>query len=652
MFDSLLIANRGEIACRIARTARELGVRVIAVYSDADRLAPHVRLADEAVRLGPAPALESYLNTDALLEAIELTGAQAVHPGYGFFSENADFADAVAAAGAVFVGPPAAAIRAMGSKIEAKRLVAAAGAPVVPGYNGDDQGDAVLSAEAERIGYPLLIKASAGGGGKGMRLVDRADQFLPALSAARREAAAAFADDRVLLERYLTAPKHIEVQVMFDSHGHGVHLFERDCSVQRRHQKVIEEAPAPGLSAETRAALGEAALTAAQAIDYVGAGTVEFIAEGDDFFFMEMNTRLQVEHPVTEAITGVDLVEAQLRVASGEPLAFGQDDLAIHGHAVEARVYAENPAKRFLPSTGELRLVSFPADVRVDSGVETGGAVTMHYDPMIAKVIAHAQTRQAALHKLDRALAASAVVGVSQNIGFLRRVLTASAFVRGGYTTHLIEDEGDALAVPVDPQTETAALLSEFAAAQGASPVDPWARPDGFAPNLPSRPFTAALAGPGGGVEATLSVDRSGSLTLVRDDITSEVSGLVAEGICLHAIIDGQALRAVVLRDARGLDVVIDGVSARFDRVDPLAAAASLSPGAGAGRVRAPMPGQVISVEVAVGDSVVAGQVIAVVEAMKMEHPVVAPRAGRIKALNCAVGARVDDGFEMAVLAD
>ncbi len=443
MFKRLLIANRGEIACRIMRTARRLGIETVAVYSDADRDALHVRQADHSVRIGEAPARDSYLRIDALVAAVTKSGADAVHPGYGFLAENADFAAACSDV-CTFVGPSADAIRAMGSKIEAKRIVAAAGAPVVPGYQLD-QDPAEARRSGSRIGYPLLIKASAGGGGKGMRVVRSPQEFANALSGARRESKAAFGDDAVLLERYLAAPKHIEVQILADSYGRTLYLFERDCSVQRRHQKVIEEAPAPTITPGQRISMGEAAVKAAAAIGYEGAGTIEFITEGDAYYFMEMNTRLQVEHPITEAILGLDLVEWQLRIAAGERLPFAQGDLAIRGHAVEARVYAENPRRKFLPSTGRLVHVGFPDEVRVDTGVESGAEVTMHYDPMIAKIIAHADTRDAAIDRLDRALADCEIAGVEHNVAFLRNILGDAVFRGGEYDTGLIESRGHAL---------------------------------------------------------------------------------------------------------------------------------------------------------------------------------------------------------------
>ncbi|HEY6597904.1 MAG TPA: biotin carboxylase N-terminal domain-containing protein, partial [Pseudomonadales bacterium] len=460
MFKRLLIANRGEIACRIMRTARRLGIETVAVYSDADRDALHVRSADHSVRIGEAPARDSYLRIDALVAAVKKSGADAIHPGYGFLAENADFAAACAGA-CTFVGPSADAIRAMGSKIEAKRIVSEAGAPVVPGYQLD-QDPTKLADAARTIGYPLLIKASAGGGGKGMRIVRTPQEFANALSGARRESKAAFGDDAVLLERYLTAPKHIEVQILADSFGRTLYLFERDCSVQRRHQKVIEEAPAPTMTAHQRVGMGEAAVKAAAAIGYEGAGTIEFITEGDEYYFMEMNTRLQVEHPITEAILGLDLVEWQLRIADGERLPFAQEDLAIRGHAVEARVYAENPRRKFLPSTGRLVHVGFPVGVRVDTGVESGAEVTMHYDPMIAKVIAHADTRDAAIDRLNRALADCEIAGVEHNVAFLRNILGDAGFRSGRYDTGLIESRGPALIPAEDPRMLAAAALIQI----------------------------------------------------------------------------------------------------------------------------------------------------------------------------------------------
>ncbi len=641
MFSSLLIANRGEIACRIIRTARQLGIRTVAVYSDADGAARHVRLADTAIRLGPAPALASYLDIEAVLAAARASGAQAIHPGYGFLSENADFAAACAAAGVVFVGPSPDAIRAMGSKSEAKRLVAAAGTPVVPGYHGEVQSDTRLAAEADALGYPLLIKASAGGGGKGMRLVTGAGEFAAALAGARREAQSAFGDDRMLLERYLVNPKHIEVQVLADASGHTLHLFERDCSVQRRHQKVIEEAPGPSVTPVFRRLLGEAAVQAAKAIGYLGAGTVEFIVEGETFYFMEMNTRLQVEHPVTEAITGLDLVEWQLRIAAGERLALAQEDVACRGHAIEARIYAENPRKRFLPSTGRLLHVSFPAGVRVDSGVVSGDTVSVHYDPMLAKVIAHGADRAAALAALDAALAETEIGGVEHNVGFLRQVLANPAFARGDYTTRLIDSAGDTLLPALD---ELGAILAVLALRRQSEGAGVWARADGFRLNQT------------GAFQQTLRRDRDIFEVRLASDHAwvgarrYEIRDLQDDGERLQLRIDDQRIRARALVGDETVHVLRDGGTERWQLpktdFDTLAAVGL------ADRVASPMPGQVIAVAVREGDRVAEGAPLVVIEAMKMEHTLRAPKAGRIASLTCAVGDRVEEGVELVKLED
>jgi 3-methylcrotonyl-CoA carboxylase alpha subunit len=639
MFKRLLIANRGEIACRIMRTAQRMGIETVAVYSDADRDALHVRCADRAVRIGPAPARESYLRIDALVEAVKKSGADAVHPGYGFLAENADFAAACSEV-CTFIGPSADSIRAMGSKIEAKRIVAAAGAPVVPGYLGD-QDPTHLAAAAEEIGYPLLIKASAGGGGKGMRVVRSVREFANALAAARRESKAAFGDDTVLLEKYLTAPKHIEVQILADSHGRTLYLFERDCSVQRRHQKVIEEAPAPTITAAQRASMGEAAVKAAAAIGYEGAGTIEFITEGDAFYFMEMNTRLQVEHPVTEAILGLDLVEWQLRVAAGESLPFAQSDLAIRGHAIEARVYAENPRKKFLPSTGRLPHVRFPDGVRVDAGVVSGGEVTMHYDPMIAKVIAHGATRDEAIDRLNAALADCEIAGVEHNVAFLRNVLSDSVFRSGLYDTGLIESRGDALIPVDDPRMTIAAALILLDAQRSDSP---WQRGDAFRVNLTARQSlrlrrrTEQIAI---GV-----VHEAGGCRVEVDDRPFSANGIAIGDRKVRAFIDGEPFACSFVNDGDDLYVIHGGATERFG-LPKIDAASFAADALSDGRATAPMPGQIIALFVKAGDVVRRDQPILVLEAMKMEHTIVAPIEGTLERLALAVGDRVVEGTEL-----
>ncbi|MBB3692929.1 biotin carboxylase N-terminal domain-containing protein [Sphingomonas sp. BK580] len=606
MLPSLLIANRGEIACRVIRTARALGVRTVAVYSDADADALHVRLADTAVRLGPSPARDSYLRGDLILAAARETDAAAIHPGYGFLSENADFAAAVIDAGRVWVGPDPASIRAMGLKDAAKQRMIAAGVPVTPGYLGADQSPERLAAEAERVGYPVLIKAVAGGGGKGMRRVDEAAGFAAALASCRREAAAAFGDERVLIERYILAPRHIEVQVFGDRHGHVVHLFERDCSLQRRHQKVIEEAPAPGMDAATRAAVCDAAVRAARAVDYVGAGTIEFIADASDglradrVWFMEMNTRLQVEHPVTEAITGVDLVEWQLRVAGGEPLPLRQDQLAMRGHAIEARLYAEDPARGFLPSTGPLTAFRLGGGVRVDSGVEQGTVISPFYDPMIAKLIAHADTRDAARARLGAALAETVVWPVRTNAGFLVRALSHPGFAAGAVDTGLIERAGAALMPPDRP--------SEGALAAAAAELTGVALVPGFRLNAPARREASFLLD---GAPVSVAFAGGGSAGTPAD------RALITEAGQTYALA-------------------------------PFRAEGAGGGAAGDGMVLAPMPGRVIAVEVAAGERVVAGQRLVTLEAMKMEHSLTAPFDGIVVELGAATGAQVADGARLA----
>jgi acetyl/propionyl-CoA carboxylase alpha subunit len=610
LIGSLLIANRGEIARRVIRTARRLGVRTVAVYSAADAGAAHVREADVAVAIGPAPARESYLNAAALLEAAAGAGAEAIHPGYGFLSENADFAEAVIRAGIVWVGPPPSAIRAMGLKDAAKRLMAEAGVPTTPGYLGEDQAPDALARAAEAIGWPVLIKAVAGGGGKGMRRVDRAADFDAALISAKREAASAFGDDRVLIERYVTRPRHIEVQVFGDVQGQVVHLFERDCSLQRRHQKVIEEAPAPGMDEATRAAVCDGAVRAARAVGYVGAGTVEFIADAseglrsDRIWFMEMNTRLQVEHPVTEAVTGLDLVEWQLRIASGEPLPSLQPEIALRGHAIEARLYAEDPAKGFLPSIGPLTAFHLPGDVRVDSGVERGDEVTPFYDPMVAKLIAHAPSRAAAAARLAQACAAVEVWPVKTNAAFLARALVHPDFLGERIDTGFIERRLDALTAPASPSAEAlgAAACALAAPADGSA----WSAPALTGLRLGQAPAAARLQCGEQVVEAPFEASRR------------------------HA------------QRVGALAVVFEaGEAFVFSR--PHAAAADEAASTD-GQVTSPMPGRIVAVAVRAGDRVDRGAPLVTVEAMKMEHALVAPFDAQVAEVRCAVGDQTSEG--------
>jgi 3-methylcrotonyl-CoA carboxylase alpha subunit len=613
---SLLIANRGEIACRVIRTARELGIRTIAVYSDADAGALHVRLADDAVHIGPSPARESYLVGDKIIVAAKQSGAEAIHPGYGFLSENADFAQAVIDAGLIWVGPKPASIRAMGLKDAAKKLMADAGVPVTPGYLGEDQDPARLKQEADAIGYPVLIKAVAGGGGKGMRRVDNAAAFDDALDSCKREAASSFGDDRVLIEKYILSPRHIEVQVFGDSHGNVVHLFERDCSLQRRHQKVIEEAPAPAMDAETRQAVCGAAVRAAQAVNYEGAGTIEFIADAseglraDRVWFMEMNTRLQVEHPVTEEITGQDLVEWQLRVACGESLPLRQDQLAINGHAIEARLYAEDPAKGFLPSVGKLELFDSGSTVRVETGVEEGDSISSFYDPMIAKLVAKGRDRDEAMLNLATALLSLRVWPVKTNAAFLLACLNDPNFRAGQVTTSLIADAGDRLTTVEAPGPEewAVAALDLFAPyfAAGERPnAGPWASQFGFRLNAPDR---------------TQIVVQHGNEQRAMD--LEECTQ--ATGFATH-VDDG----VLVLRNAQPFFFSLPRPSARAG-----AAAAD-------GTLQAPMPGKVTAVEVAVGDKVSKGQRLVTLEAMKMEHALTAPFDGTVAELPVVAGQQV-----------
>ena len=638
MFSKILIANRGEIACRVIRTARRMGVRTVAVYSDADAKALHVEMADEAVHIGASPVGESYLRGDRIIETARATGAQAIHPGYGFLSENPDFVDAVVAAGLVFIGPTAASIRAMGLKDAAKRLMEKAGVPVVPGYHGEDGGLVLLAGKAREIGYPVLIKARAGGGGKGMRRVDTPDDFADALSSAKREAKAAFGDDAVLIEKYVDMPRHVEIQVFGDSFGNAVHLFERDCSAQRRHQKVIEEAPAPGMTAEMRDAMTSAAVKAAKAIGYSGAGTIEFIADASDglrpdrFWFMEMNTRLQVEHPVTEMVTGIDLVEWQLRVAAGEPLPRRQQDIRLSGHAFEARIYAENPANGFLPATGTLHHLAFPASVtdgqvRVETGVRQGDAISPFYDPMIAKLVVHADDRASALAALGDALDRTEIAGSITNIAFLGALARDADFAAGDVDTGLIGRHLDALTTPRPATAEIVYLAAAAAAHSGARKPgnDPWSAVQGYAHFHP--------------------VAWRATLTHYDAEISAAVSGR-SDGA--HDVRIGAATRRVALdersRFARWpghVTVFSNGASHDFAVPDPFSQAADAE--AGTGGMRAPMPGLVKMVRVAKGDAVRKAQPLLILEAMKMEHAIAAPHDGVIAEI-VAEGSQVSDG--------
>ena len=711
MFKRLLIANRGEIAVRVARTARRMGMRTIAVFSDADAKALHVDACDEAVRAGGALPRESYLDGERILAIAREARADAIHPGYGFLSENAAFATACAAAGIEFVGPPPAAIAAMGSKSAAKRIMQGAGVPLVPGYHGDDQSAELLAREAQAIGYPVLIKATAGGGGKGMKVATSAAEFASALASAQREARAGFGDDRVLVEKYLSAPRHIEIQVFADTHGNAIHLFERDCSVQRRHQKVLEEAPAPGMTPDRRRAMGDAAVAAAKAIGYVGAGTVEFIAEQDGrFFFMEMNTRLQVEHPVTEMITGLDLVEWQLRVAAGEPLPRTQDQVRIHGHAIEARIYAEDPQRDFLPSIGDIVHWRMPApsnDVRVDTGFRAGDTVSPFYDPMLAKLIVHGDDRDAALRRMQAALVQCEIVGVNTNVAFLERMVVLTDFSAANLDTGLIERNRDALLGPhpsplpragegVDVATagQKGARVPRAEAGVGAAPVEPalivaaiaeWrtraavgARGDAHSPwnatdawwlNSARHRIDFAFDDAGGRHRVTLApqrddgviVESAGATAAVRVEpgtgewlasindnerptpvIDDERRPPIVGSERLALIVDGVRIRGGVVAHAATRSVFGDGLRRRYTLVDPMSG--DDEEDRAGGHLRAPMSGTIVAVLVAAGDRVVRGAPLVVLEAMKMEHTIVATADGKVSAVNCAMGERVAEG--------
>ncbi len=651
LFDKILIANRGEIACRIIATCRRLGIRAVAVFSDADAPSLHVRLADEALRIGPPPARESYLAIDRILDAAKKSGAQAIHPGYGFLSENAEFAEACATAGIVFIGPPAAAIRAMGSKAAAKELMRKAGVPLTPGYDGTNQDPAFLEQQAQGIGYPVMIKANAGGGGKGMRRVDAAAEFQAALASCKREAAASFGDDSVLLEKYVVAPRHVEVQVFGDIHNNIISIFERDCSVQRRHQKVIEEAPAPLITNEQREALGKAAREAARAVGYVGAGTVEFLFDrGGNFYFMEMNTRLQVEHPVTEMITGLDLVEWQLRIAAGEPLPLRQEELTMRGHSMEARIYAEDPSHDFLPSIGKLIHLRPPASseyVRIDTGVEQGDTITPFYDPMIAKLIVWDETREQTVRRMQDALSEFQIVGVTSNVSFLRRLVTSPSFINANLDTGLIEREKEfvwpkASAAP-DRAVVLAALAIILRERNAARTNSPWARGDGWRLNQTQTrrlTFTQADHAYAASVEY-----RPRDLRISVGPAAYLVSGEPQNHGGIDAVIDGQRAHATVIQHQGRSHVFHDGQLDVLTYIDPLSVAAEGH--SKESSLLAPMPGRVIAQVVPPGEPVEKGAPLMILEAMKMECTIYAPASGKVESFHFAVGDQVTEGVEL-----
>ncbi|MEM8986010.1 MAG: acetyl-CoA carboxylase biotin carboxylase subunit [Pseudomonadota bacterium] len=653
MFSKILIANRGEIAVRVAETAKRLGVKVVAVYSEADKDAPHVAAADEAVFIGPPPPSESYLVTDKIIEAARRTGAEAIHPGYGFLSENAAFAEACATAGITFIGPKPDTIRAMGSKSEAKDMMAAAGVPVAPGYQGAEQSLETFRREADRIGYPVLLKAAAGGGGKGMRLVEKADEIEEALASAKREALSAFGDDQFLVEKYIGAPRHVEVQIFGDAHGNIVHLHERDCSLQRRHQKVIEEAPAPNLTDAARAALHAAAVQAAKTVAYEGAGTVEFLydAAADAVYFMEMNTRLQVEHPVTEMVTGLDLVEWQLRVAAGAPLPLAQEDIPADGHAFEARLYAEDAENGFLPSIGDIARLVLPEeseDVRVDAGVMEGGAVTPHYDPMIAKIITWGETRDDALAKLRRALSQTRVAGPQTNARFLHALAAHPAFAGLEIDTHFIERHGDALfARPAaDKKAYIAACLWRGAvkAAETKGDGSPWEALPGWRLNLPPQE-QFWFSEDGAAFDIVKTVRDSDPAYIINDE-TVPAAGTADTNGAVRATVAGQTFDAFVAKTKDGVRVWIGADVYDLALADPRAGAGDAA--SAEGSLAAPMPGVVTATSRQPGDKVAAGDTLLVMEAMKMEHAVKAPHDGVLKAYRFSVGDQVAEGDILA----
>jgi 3-methylcrotonyl-CoA carboxylase alpha subunit len=658
MFKKILIANRGEIACRVAATARRMAIRTVAVYSDADAHAKHVSLCDESMRIGGNAPQDSYLRWEKIIEAAKATGAQAIHPGYGFLSENEAFAQACADNALVFIGPPASAIRAMGLKAESKRLMEQAGVPLIPGYHGSDQSPALLRGEADRIGYPVLIKASAGGGGKGMRAVDRPEDFDAALESCKREAISSFGNDSVLIEKYAQRPRHIEIQVFGDTHGNYVYLFERDCSVQRRHQKVLEEAPAPGMTGAMRQQMGEAAVAAARAVHYVGAGTVEFIVEqradgSMNFFFMEMNTRLQVEHPVTEAITGLDLVEWQLRVASGEKLPLAQDQLKINGHAIEARICAESPDNNFLPATGTLHVYQKPpcssferGPVRIDDGVREGDTISPFYDSMVAKLIVHGQTRDEALARLDEALAQTRIAGLQTNVQFLRYVVRSPSFVGADLDTALIQREAAVLfnQEPIGLAMAAASAIAQtLQREQELEGSDPFSRRDGWRSHgVTLRRFEFEFHGQPASAE--LAYRRDGTLHVTMGDTAGPlVFARAGRGLDIHFA--GQRILAEVYAQGEVDHIFSARGATQITAIDLLAHAGESH--TEKGRLTAPMPGKLVSFLVKVGDRVDAGQALAVMEAMKMEHAIAAPAEGVVQELLYAAGDQVAEGSEL-----
>ncbi len=663
MFKKILIANRGEIACRVMRTAQRLGVRTVAVYSDADRDALHRQLADEAYRIGAPEPAASYLNQPAILDAARRSGAQAIHPGYGFLSENAGFAQACTDAGLVFIGPPAAAIEAMGSKMAAKARMADAGIPLIPGYHGEAQDPETLRAEAARIGYPLLLKASAGGGGRGMRAVRAPQELDDAIAAARREAENAFGDGRLLIESLIERPRHVEIQVFTDGHGGGVYLFERDCSIQRRHQKVLEEAPAPGLTPELRRRMGEAGLAAARAIDYVGAGTVEFLLEaGGSFYFMEMNTRLQVEHPVTEFITGLDLVELQLKVAAGERLPMEQSELRIDGHAIEARLYAEDPARGFLPATGTLDHLALPPDgrhVRVDTGVRQGDTISPYYDSMIAKLIVWDEDRPRAVQRLREALAHCEIVGAANNIEFLSRIAAHPAYQDGALDTAFIETHGDALLPPPEPAPDEVLafaalkllleheLRSRRDALASPDPHSPWHLTTGW--RLNADTFHQVHLVDGENKHVITVHYRAGGYRLELPGGELSARGALGEANQVSAWLGDRREGATVVSHGERLSVIWQGRTYPLQVADPARLAQEHE--AEVGRITAPMPGRIVALKVRPGQQVKRGQALLVMEAMKMEHTLTAPDDGRVQAVHYQVGESVEEGKELVSLA-